>query len=191
MSKEEVQKNARPRGDGSGKGRGTGQKRKRGDEDEEETESWKDFRDWLENRAMKTESAIQQLSRMMALVVDEMEELKKKEKMRSKVMRRIEQELTEFRSETSEGMKGFQDGVLARLDELQAELVEGSKDGENGEDGADGETEKNGDVQEMEVVKEMDKDEDGEEEEKEDEEGEADEEGKADGEDGDVPMHED
>ena len=61
MSREEVRKGMRPRGDGSGKGRGAGQKRKRvdGDEDEEETE--KEFREWLENWTMKMESAWMQV----------------------------------------------------------------------------------------------------------------------------------
>ena len=130
MTQEETRKGMRPRGDGSGRGRGAGQKRKRGDEEEQDGETERDFQDWLVSRTMRTESALLQLVKMVGGLVEEVGELKKKEKTQSKVMKRMELLLTEFRSETADGMRGLKAG----LDELAEEESEDGGDTKNGQD---------------------------------------------------------
>lgn len=172
MSQEEVKKGMRPRGDGSGKGRS--QKRKRDEDEDGETEQ--QFRSWLEGRWMRTESALERLTTMTRMLTEDMDELKKREKMRSKVMRGLEREVMEFRSEmagwraeTTVSVQELRENMVSRLDKIEAGLV-------LSEDGGDGETETMKDVEEGDEGKE----EDGED-------------GKSDGEDGedgeDVQMH--
>jgi hypothetical protein len=151
MSQEEVRKGMRPRGDGSGKGRGTGQQRKWADDDDDE-EAKREFRAWLENRAMKTESALMQLAKMVGGLVQDMDILKKKERTQSQVLKKVEEDLAESRSEMTEGIWDVQvevsesrrvlEEVKLGLEEVKKELEEELEDGEDGGNGEDRETEK-------------------------------------------------
>jgi hypothetical protein len=150
MTKEACQKGARPRE--PIRIRGPDLKRKREDgEDGGETEP--EFRAWLENRAMKTDAAIMKMEKTLERLMEGLEDLQKKERSTSKGLRKLEKEVTEFRTEAREGLGSILkeqdvvrtalDGVTEGLREVKQELYEpGSESGEKKEmeegDGVDG-----------------------------------------------------